>query len=275
MTARNPATPDPTALGTLSETIAREAGGLLLDGFQGLRTVETKTSPTDVVTEMDRASEALIVQRILAARPDDGLLGEEGAAREGTTGVRWIIDPLDGTVNYLYRRPDFAVCIAAQANGVEVAAAVFAPAHDEMFLAVAGQGATLNGHPIGVSAQDRLPLALCGTGFGYEAETRRIQGTILARVIGEIGDIRRRGSAALALCAVACGRLDTYYERGVQAWDVSAAGLIVRESGGHAEPLEGAPLTYEKTWIAGNRALFADFRALIGGASGLDTPPRC
>ena len=272
MTAGARAEIDPAALGAQAVAVAREAGALLLDGFEGTRTVEAKTSPTDAVTEMDRASEDLILRRILDARPDDGILGEEGAARASRTGVRWIIDPLDGTVNYLYRRPDFAVSIAAEVGGIAVAAAVFAPARDELFVAVAGQGASLNGRPIHPSAEERLGHALCGTGFGYEAEVRRAQGAVLARVLPEVRDVRRAGSAALDLCAVACGRLDAYYERGVQPWDVAAAGLIVREAGGRCETLDGDPDAPRRTWVAANARLFPAFRALIAAAHA--SPPR-
>lgn len=266
---------DPAALGALAVAVAREAGALLLDAFAGTREVDAKTSPTDVVTEMDRAAEEVIVRRILEARPDDGILGEEGAARESRTAVRWVIDPLDGTVNYLYRRPDFAVSIGVEMDGVAVAGAVFAPARDECFAAVAGRGATLNGQPIHPSTETRLAHALCGTGFGYETEVRRVQGAILERVISEVRDIRRAGSAALDLCAVACGRLDVYYERGLQPWDGAAAALIVREAGGRCETVEEGVESVRQTWIAANRQLFPAFRALIATASGLDAPPRC
>ena len=265
---------DPVALGLLASAIAREAGALLLDGFEGTRTVEAKTTPTDAVTEMDRASEALIVRRILEVRPDDGILAEEGAARDGRTGVRWVIDPLDGTVNYLYRRPDFAVSIAAEVVGEVVAGAVFAPARAELFAATLGGGATLNGVPIHPSDEARLAHALCGTGFGYDAEVRRAQGTILGRVIHEVRDVRRAGSAALDLCAVACGRLDTYYERGLQPWDGAAAALIVREAGGRCETLPAATPDAAPTWIAANAALSPTFRALIVTATDSSTPPR-
>ncbi|RLT43807.1 MAG: inositol monophosphatase [Chloroflexi bacterium] len=265
---------DPVALGLLASAIAREAGALLLDGFEGTRTVEAKTTPTDAVTEMDRASEALIVRRILEVRPDDGILAEEGAARDGRTGVRWVIDPLDGTVNYLYRRPDFAVSIAAEVAGEVVAGAVFAPARAELFAATLGGGATLNGVPIRPSGEARLAHALCGTGFGYDAEVRRAQGAVLARVIHEVRDVRRAGSAALDLCAIACGRLDTYYERGLQPWDAAAAALIVREAGGRRETLPAATPDTAPTWIAANAALFPTFRALIVAVTDSSTPPR-
>jgi myo-inositol-1(or 4)-monophosphatase len=267
--------PDPLTLLALAEATAREAGALLLDGFQGVRTVDAKTSPTDVVTEMDRAAEALIVRRILEARPDDGILGEEGADRPSRTGVRWVIDPLDGTVNYLYRRPDWAVSIAAEVDGVAIAGAVYAPARDECFAAALGGGATLNGRPLHPSAETRLAHALCGTGFSYDVGDRKVQGAILARVVSEVRDIRRAGSAALDLCAVACGRLDVYFERGLQPWDGAAAGLILREAGGRCETLQDAPEPNRRTWVGANAALFTDFRALIQQASGLGPSPRC
>lgn len=267
--------PDPIALGTLAEATAREAGALLMARLAGTREVATKTSPVDVVTEVDRASEALIVSRILEARPDDGFLGEEGADRESRSSVRWVVDPIDGTVNYLYRRPDFAVCIAAEVAGEVVAGVVYNPFLGELFAAVVGHGATLNGQPIHVSTEIRLPHALCGTGFDYRAEGRRVQAAILTHVVAEVRDIRRAGSTALDLCAVACGRLDVYYEGGVHLWDVAAAGLILREAGGHAETLDGGPLTIDSTWIGSNAALFPDFRALIGSASGLDPRSTC
>ncbi|MQC18888.1 MAG: inositol monophosphatase, partial [Chloroflexi bacterium] len=235
------AAPDPIALLALAEATAREAGALLLDGFEGVRTVDAKSSPTDVVTEMDRAAEALIVRRIMEARPDDGILGEEGTDRPSGTGVRWVIDPLDGTVNYLYRRPDWAVSIAAEVDGVVVAGAVFAPVPDECFTASLGGSATLNGRPLHPSAETRLGHALCGTGFSYDQSDRKVQGAILARVVSEVRDIRRAGSAALDLCAVAYGRLDVYFERGLQPWDGAAAGLVLREAGGRCETLDDAP----------------------------------
>jgi len=284
--------PDPAALLALAVSVAREAGALLLERIAGAREVTAKTSPVDVVTEVDRASEALIVRRILEARRGDGILAEEGSARESRTGVRWVIDPLDGTVNYLYRRPDFAVSIAAEAAGTVVAGAVYAPARDEMFGAAAGLGATLNGRAIHPSTEDRIAHALCGTGFSYDAEVRRAQGAIVARVLPHVRDIRRAGSAALDLCAVACGRLDVYFERGVQPWDVAAADLIVREAGGRTAVLAighvypgaasrdgsspggtwkdstGPEARPESTWIASNPHLVHSLQTLIASADG-------
>lgn len=268
---------DPLVLLTIASMAAREAGALLLSRRDAAHQVATKSSDTDPVSEVDRATEALIVRRILEARPSDAILGEEGAARAGSTGVRWVIDPLDGTVNYLYGRAAFAVSIGVEVDGETVAGTVYDPSQDELFEAAAGRPATLNGRPIHPSAEARLGHALVGTGFGYDAAVRAAQGPVLARVLPRVRDVRRAGSAALDLCAVACGRLDAYYERGVQPWDVSAAGLIVREAGGVARPLdpsaevssgvawrEAGPAT---TWIASNAALADAFRALIIEAS--------
>ena len=268
MTAEQSSDADPAVLGALAATVAREAGALLLRGLPGTREVATKSTDTDPVTEMDRAAEALIVRRILEARPHDAVLGEEGGGRDGTSGVRWVIDPLDGTVNYLYRIPAFAVAIGVEVDGVTVAGAVYDPSRDELFTAAAGRGAHLNGAAIRPSIEHRLTHALTGTGFGYDTAVRAQQATVLARVLPRIRDLRRAGSAALDLCAVACGRLDAYFERGVQLWDVCAASLIVREAGGRSETLDGGPIGPDRTWIAANASLFPAFRALLAEATG-------
>lgn len=255
------------ALHDLAVVVAEEAAALLLANLHGTRSVDSKTSPTDAVTEMDRASEALIVQRLLAARPDDGLLGEEGASRDSTSGVRWVIDPLDGTVNYLYRRAAFAVSIAAEVDGQPVAGVVVDPQRGETFHAWLGGCAWLNDTRIRTSDIATLDRTLVGTGFDYVPEHRRRQGVMLAEIIDVVRDIRRAGSAALDLCAVACGRLDAYYERGPHWWDAAAGSLIVREAGGMAEALH-PPVLPEgawaiDTWIASAPAVAEDFRALI------------
>ncbi|RJQ07667.1 MAG: inositol monophosphatase [Dehalococcoidia bacterium] len=255
------------ALHELAVTVAEAAGVLLLTHLHGERTIDSKTSPTDAVTEMDRAAEALIVQRLLAARPDDGLLGEEGANRAGTSGVRWVIDPLDGTVNYLYRRAAFAVSVAAEVDGWPVAGAIVDPQRGETFHAWLGGGAWLDGARIHTSNVATLDRALVGTGFDYVPERRRRQGAELAEIIDVVRDIRRAGSAALDMCAVACGRLDAYYERGPHWWDAAAGSLIVREAGGIAEPLPAharpAEASSADIWIAAAPAVADAFRALI------------
>ncbi len=230
----DPGTPE--VLLQLAATIAREAGDLLLRRVNERRTgVETKSTPTDMVSEVDRESEAIIVDRIIAARPGDGIVAEEGTARTGTSGVRWVIDPLDGTTNYLYRIPAFAVSIGVERDGAVVAGVVNDPSRREMFLASAGGGAFLNTERLTVSSQAELQGALIGTGFGYDPAKRRVQGALVAGVLPVIRDIRRGGAAAIDLCWVACGRLDGYFERGLQEWDYSAGSLIVREAGGRFE----------------------------------------
>ncbi len=217
----------------LAAEIAREAGAVLLARIHDLRTdVATKSSLTDMVSEVDRDSEALIVRRVVAARPADGILGEEGATREATSGLRWVIDPLDGTTNYLYRRTDVCVSIGVEDGDGGVAGVVFDPARDELFAAERGGPATLNGDAIAVSSPQSLATALVGTGFGYDPAVRARQGEVVARLLPRVRDIRRAGSAALDLCAVACGRLEAYYESGLNPWDMSAGLLIVEAAGG-------------------------------------------
>lgn len=257
--------PDPLALQDLAIRAARAAGELLHDAISRPRDVSTKSSPTDVVTEMDRASEQLIAEILLGERPDDAMLGEEGGERPGTSGVRWVLDPLDGTVNYLYRIPAYSVCIAAEADGEVVAGVVFDPGRDELFTAALGAGATCNGTPIAPSNARELPLALIGTGFSYSAEERERQGRVVASLLPRVRDVRRFGSAALDLCAVACGRLDGYFERGLHPWDSAAATLIVREAGAVAEQLA------DDTWVAANATLYEPFRTLVAEAIEAET----
>ncbi len=215
----------------LAERMARAAGTLIRDGLNRSRTLETKSSGTDLVTEMDKAAEHLIVSMIHAERPQDGVLGEEGASSEGTSGVIWVIDPIDGTTNYVYRHPLFSVSIGVQFNGVTIAGAVAAPMLDEVFTATRGGGATCNGLPLQVTAERNISHALVGTGFAYTPEFRVVQGARVARLLPRIREIRRGGSAALDLCFVAAGRLDAYYEDGLQPWDECAGLLIALEAG--------------------------------------------
>lgn len=250
----------------LAREVAVEAGSLLRERAADVRElVETKSSPTDMVTEVDRASEALIVGRIVAARPDDDILGEEGSARPGRSGVHWVIDPLDGTTNYIYGFPAYAVSIGVEIDGVMSVGVVYDAAHDDVYAAARGLGASCNGRAIAVSSCESLAVALTGTGFGYDAGRRRKQAALLGRVIGEIRDIRRAGSAALDLCSVACGRLDAYFEWGLQPWDMAAGRVIVEEAGGQTD----VPATYDggPLLVASNGRLFDEFRALIGTAA--------
>lgn len=226
----------------LAEGVARAAGRLLAAGAQRQRAdVATKSSPTDMVTEMDRASEALILEELLGARPDDGLLGEEGTDVAGTSGVRWVVDPLDGTTNYLYGFPGFNVSIAAEVDGEPAVGVVYDVVRNELFSAVRGGGATRDGEPIRASDTVVLAEALVGTGFSYDPERRRRQAGVLVEVLPQVRDIRRQGAAAVDLCSVACGRLDGYYERGLERWDLAAGGLIAQEAGAVVAGWDGGP----------------------------------
>ena len=236
--------PDLGELLELAAGLVRRAGDLLLEGVPRRRSgvIGTKTSSTDMVSEMDRASEELIVTGLLEARPDDGIVAEEGGDREGTSGVRWVIDPLDGTTNYLYGHPAWSVSVAAEFGQEIVVGVVSDPSHSELFAAVRGGGARCNDEPIVPSGHDDLATALVGTGFSYLPERRAGQAAALTRVLPAVRDVRRFGAASLDLCWVACGRLDAYYEATLQPWDVAAGGFIAREAGAVSRgPVEGPP----------------------------------
>ena len=227
-------------LAELAASLARRAGEVVVDLREAaVASATTKSSPTDPVTEADRAAEAIVVDGILAARPDDGIVGEEGTERLGRSGVDWSIDPIDGTTNYLYGIPAYGVSIAVgDATGTRCGV-VYNPVTGELFQARRGAGATLNGKPIGVAPPVELGSALVATGFGYLAERRLAQASVVAGLLPEVRDIRRFGSAALDLCAVACGRVDAYYELGLNDWDFAAGSLIAREAGARCTDLSG------------------------------------
>ena len=200
-----------------------------------------KSSRTDMVSDADRDAEAVIESVLLGERPDDGLLAEEGGHAEAVSGRRWVVDPLDGTTNYLYGFPAWAVSIALEDQHGGAVGVVFDPLHDELFAAARGEGARLNGEAIEVSGRESLDRALVATGFGYDADRRALQASVLARVLPAVRDIRRAGAAALDLGMVAAGRVDGYYERGLQPWDWAAGSVIVTEAGGSVIELEGEP----------------------------------
>ncbi|MGH9068713.1 MAG: inositol monophosphatase family protein [Acidimicrobiales bacterium] len=238
-----PSVPDPdTALLDLAVDLATRAGELLARGLGRARTaVATKSSPTDMVSDMDRAAEDLVVQGLARSRPGDGVLGEEGADTAGTTGVRWVVDPLDGTTNYLYGLPAFAVSIAAERDGRPTLGVVHDPNRSETFTALSGRGAWLNGNRLRRAVAPSLDRALIGTGFGYDPGRRRAQAALLPTVLPAVRDIRRVGSAAIDLCWVGAGRLDAFYEAGLRPWDRAAGALVAAESGATVEDLDGAP----------------------------------
>jgi myo-inositol-1(or 4)-monophosphatase len=224
----------------VAEAAAREAGQLLVAGQQGtVEVTSTKSSPTDIVTAVDLASEDLIRRTILAARPHDGFVGEEGDDVLGSSGVVWIADPIDGTVNYLYGIPAFSVSIAASFEGTVVAGVVHNPMSGETFTAALGEGARLDGDNISVGSCTDISQALVGTGYSYLAEVRARQAIETSQLVSLVRDIRRIGSAALDLCYVACGRYDAYVERALHEWDLAAGRLIVTEAGGRVEGLRG------------------------------------
>lgn len=194
-----------------------------------------------MVSDADRDAEALIERMLLGERPGDGLLAEEGARSHAESDRRWVVDPLDGTTNYLYGFPAWAVSIGLEDGDGGAVGVVLDPLRDELFTAVRGEGARLNGEPIEVSGRERLDTALIATGFGYDADRRALQASVLARVLPSVRDIRRAGAAALDLCMVAAGRLDGYYERGLQPWDWAAGSVIVKEAGGTVIELDGDP----------------------------------
>jgi len=239
---------DIAALLALAEQAARAAGAELLARRGQVQGLGRKSSATDPVSDADRAAEALLVDMVLSARPDDGLLGEEGAAREGTSGLRWVFDPLDGTVNWLYGFPAWCVSVAVEderrAPGEALAGVVYDPLRDECFAATRGGGATLvtaDAPPMVLQVNDPVTLdrALIATGFAYDTDDRRRQAQVAARLIPLARDIRRGGAAALDLCWVAAGRLDGYYEDTTSRWDWAAAALIAREAGAVVTPLGG------------------------------------
>ncbi len=242
MTSPTPAH-DAAALRDLAVDVAGAAAALLAGRLDDERsTVSTKSTGTDMVTEMDAASERLIVAKLRAARPDDGIIGEEGASFAGTSGVRWVIDPLDGTTNYLYRLPGWNVSIGVEVDGTPIVGVVAIPSTNDLFAAAAGHGATRNGSPIAVPPAAPLATSLIGTGFSYDAAVRERQAANVTKMIGRVRDIRRFGAAAADLCAVACGRLDAYVESGLAPWDHCAGSIIAREAGALVDIVDDHPL---------------------------------
>lgn len=266
----------PEALATIASEIARTVGAKIRTVREvGVEVADTKSSTADVVTHADRLAESLAQESLLSARPQDGLLGEEGAFVSGTTGITWVVDPIDGTVNYLYDLPFYGVSVAATvADGGPgtmedgrraIAGAVYLPVFDELFVAWEGGGSFLNGERLSGPASTSLDVTLLATGFGYTQERRTEQASILSQVLPRVRDIRRMGSAAADLCMLAAGRIDAYYERGLNPWDYAAAVLIAREAGAHVLGLEGAaPGT--NMLIAGAPNTASELHAIIAEA---------
>ena len=255
---------DPDPLLELATRAAREAGDILLQRFAREATgVDTKSSATDPVSDADRASEAHVLELLAKERPDDGVLAEEGGASRSTSGLTWVIDPLDGTVNFLYRIPVWCVSIAVADDEGTLAGVVHDPNRDETFAARRGGGATLNGAAIAVSTQTDIREALVGTGFSYESEARVVQAELASRVLPIARDIRRAGSAALDLAALACGRIDAFYEAPMEPWDKAAGRLIGTEAGARFSELPPPVPAVSPGLIGANPELHDRLRELL------------
>ena len=255
----------PDELLSLAIDAAHEAGALLVERFAaGATALRAKSTPTDLVSEADLAAERLIRERLAAARPGDAILAEEGGDRAPSapeSGLRWIVDPLDGTVNFLFGIPQWSVSIACEESGKTLAAVVHDPLRAETFTAAHGGGAAVNGRPIHASERAELATAMVATGFSYDAATRALQAQTVARLLPRVRDIRRFGSAAIDLAWTACGRYDAYYERGLEAWDLAAGAHICRCAG--LEVRELAATEQPAGLLVAPEGLFEDLQALI------------
>jgi myo-inositol-1(or 4)-monophosphatase len=254
-------TADPEQLLDLATRLATAAATELRNRPNELQ-ARAKSTPTDAVTVMDRRAEQVILDGLKNERPHDRVVAEESGDNDRDAEVTWYVDPLDGTVNYLYGIPQYAVSIAAAIGDDIVAGVVVDVAADETYAAVRGRGATKDQRPLRCTAQPDPAFALLGTGFAYSAATRTEQARVLTTVLPEVRDIRRFGSAALDLCAVASGRLDAYYEQGMHPWDWAAGTLIAREAGAKVDGLRGRPLG-EGVMLAANPELFDRLHDLL------------
>jgi myo-inositol-1(or 4)-monophosphatase len=251
---------DAAALLDVAVDAACAAGAILVERFRmGPEGLATKSSPTDPVSEADRAAERAIRAVLAARRPDDAVLGEEGEDVAGTSGLRWVVDPLDGTVNYLYGLPQWSVSVACEGH----AAAIFDPTRDELFTVVEGDAARLGGQPLAGSGCEDVGTALVATGFGYDTGVRARQAAVIARLLPVVRDIRRTGSAALDLAYTAAGRHDAYFERGVQAWDTAAGIMLCRAAGLTVRELPAAGGLAAGVLVAAP-AIAGELEALIG-----------
>jgi len=249
--------------------VAVEAGDLALAARHGatLSSADalTKSTATDLVTVHDRAAERVVVEGILATRPNDAIVGEEGTDRPGTSGVSWYVDPIDGTTNFVYDLPAWVTSVAAGDDSGMLVGAVYVPPMGELFAAAVGRGATLDATVIRCSDQTDLALALVATGFSYDPAHRRRQAAVVEHLIGCVRDIRRTGSAALDLCYAAAGRVDAYFEHGLNRWDMAAGELIARESGCRSGDHRGGPVVTNDLLVAAP-GIFDGMASLLSNA---------
>jgi myo-inositol-1(or 4)-monophosphatase len=243
----------------LAQSVAITAGELLMQRPSHFDLTE-KSTAIDFATQMDEKAEALIVESILRARPDDGIIGEEGAARPSGSGITWVIDPLDGTVNYFYGLPGWNVSIAARDDQGSLVGVVSAPTINSLWSAVRGEGAFHNGQKIRATSQVTLDRALLGTGFAYDVADRPEQIAMVAALLPHIRDIRRMGSAAVDLCHVGMGALDGYFEQGLKEWDWAAGALVATEAGALVTHVGDGP---RKLTIAGGPGLFQTLQEVL------------
>jgi myo-inositol-1(or 4)-monophosphatase len=248
----------------VAEAAARAAGAVLVARFGGRQdATATKSTPTDPVGEADLAAERAVGDVLAARRPDDAVLGEESGAAAGTSGLRWVVDPLDGTVNYLYGIPQWAVSVACEDADGALAGVVLDPMRGELWAATRSGPATLNGAPVRCSAPGALERSLVATGFGYDPAVRAAQAESAARLLPRVRDIRRAGAAALDLAWTAAGRHDAYYERGVKHWDVAAGQLVCARAGLEVRALAPAP-PQEGGVLVAPAEIIAELSALVG-----------
>ncbi len=261
-----------------AEDAARQGGAILRERFGRPHDIRFK-GIIDLVTEADKASEALVAGLVRERWPEHDLLGEEGARSDSASPVRWVIDPLDGTTNFAHNLPTFAVSIGLEHAGAPLLGAVYDPMRDEMYAAVRGRGATLNGEPIRVSGSDVLLTSLLATGFSYDMETRGRQAHLWATFLTRAQAIRQTGSAALNLCYVAAGRLDGYWERGIAPWDVAAGAVILLEAGGTVTDFAGEPFRSDNQVVLASNGLlhqqlmdiireYGEFAPVVPGEAG-------
>jgi myo-inositol-1(or 4)-monophosphatase len=244
----------------LARKVGLDAGALLMERPPAFE-IESKSTAIDIATQMDKKAEKFIMDSLLAARPDDGIIGEEGSSVESKSGITWVIDPLDGTVNYFYGLPGWNVSIAAKDKDGSVVGVVTAPTINSTWWATRGGGAFYNGHQIHCNDPIAVDRALIATGFQYDVAHRTTQMTDLAKLVPLVRDLRRNGAAAVDLCHVAMGALDGYYEAGLKEWDWAAGGLVATEAGARFAQYGQEPL---RTTLAAGPTLHGHLTSLLG-----------
>ena len=244
----------------LARKVGLDAGALLMERPPAFE-IESKSTAIDIATQMDKKAEKFIMDSLLAARPDDGIIGEEGSSVESKSGITWVIDPLDGTVNYFYGLPGWNVSIAAKDKDGSVVGVVTAPTINSTWWATRGGGAFYNGHQIHCNDPIAVDRALIATGFQYDVAHRTTQMTDLAKLVPLVRDLRRNGAAAVDLCHVAMGALDGYYEAGLKEWDWAAGGLVATEAGARFAQYGQEPL---RTTLAAGPTLHGQLASLLG-----------